>query len=145
MAFSGLIIIQSATSLMFSISIGIQHCSSTRIAFISVFYRKYQFIIIIFASSFINFCLIIRKWHAGVGPTKDAYSIGDNPQYSLRVPAGRGSVWVLLTRHITNIDDFRDNKEYITLLVYQNSGKRIYYPCKYKMREIRIRRQSLRY
>lgn len=75
--------------------------------------------------------LIYRKWHAGVGPTKDAYTIGDNPQYSLRVPAGRGSVWVLLTRHIISIDDFRDNKEYITLLVYQNSGKRIYYPCEF--------------
>ena len=66
-----------------------------------------------------------------MGPTKDAYSIGDNPQYGLRVSAGRGSVWVLLTRHITSIDDFRDNKEYITLLVYQNDGKRIYYPCEF--------------
>lgn len=96
-----------------------------------VAFENTNLLIIMFASNFINFCLMIfRKWHAGVGPTKDAYSIGDNPQYSLRVPAGRGSVWVLLTRHITNIDDFRDNKEYITLLVYQNSGKRIYYPCK---------------
>lgn len=74
-----------------------------------------------------------RKWSAGVGPTKDAYTIGDNQQYQLSVGAGRGSVWVLLTRHITNIDDFRDNKEYITLLVYQNNGKRVYYPCAYIM------------
>lgn len=44
--------------------------------------------------------------------------------------AGQGSVWVLLTRHITTIEDFRENREYITLLVYQNNGKRIYYPCK---------------
>lgn len=65
-----------------------------------------------------------------MGPTKDAYTIGDNQQYQLSVGAGRGSVWVLLTRHITNIEDFRDNKEYITLLVYQNNGKRVYYPCK---------------
>ncbi|KAJ6629268.1 Calpain-7, partial [Pseudolycoriella hygida] len=63
-----------------------------------------------------------------VGPTKDAYTIGDNPQYQLSVAAGRGSIWVLLTRHITSIDDFRENKEYITLLVYQNNGKRVYYP-----------------
>lgn len=65
-----------------------------------------------------------------MGPTKDAYTIGDNPQFSLRVGAGTGSVWVLLTRHITSIEDFRENHEYITLLVYQNGGKRIYYPCK---------------
>lgn len=66
-----------------------------------------------------------------MGPTKDAYTIGDNPQYKLSVGAGRGSIWVLLTRHITSIEDFRENKEYITLLVYQNNGKRVYYPCKY--------------
>jgi calpain-7 len=38
-------------------------------------------------------------------------------------------VYVLLTRHITTIEDFRENKEYITLLVYHHkNGKRIYYP-----------------
>lgn len=68
-------------------------------------------------------------WNSGLGPAKDCYSVGDNPQYSLRVPAGRGSVYVLLTRHITSIEDFRENKEYITLLVYShNNGKRVYYP-----------------
>lgn len=71
------------------------------------------------------------SWHAGVGPTKDAYTIGDNPQFSLRVAKGSGSVWVLLTRHIMAIEDFRENHEYITLLVYQNNGKRVYYPCNY--------------
>lgn len=71
---------------------------------------------------------IHQKWSAGVGPTKDAYTIGDNPQYQLSVGAGQGSIWVLLTRHITSIEDFRENKEYITLLVYQNNGKRVYYP-----------------
>lgn len=39
-----------------------------------------------------------------------------------------GAVWVLLTRHITEIDDFRENKEYITVLVYKNDGNRVYYP-----------------
>lgn len=73
--------------------------------------------------------IAFRSWSAGVGPTKDAYTIGDNPQFNLHVSAGQGSVWVLLTRHITNIEDFRVNREYITLLVYQNNGKRIYYPC----------------
>lgn len=69
-----------------------------------------------------------RKWDAGNGPAKDAYNIGDNPQFSLQVH-GKGVVWLLLTRHITNIDDFRDNKEYIALLVYKNEGKHVYYPC----------------
>ncbi|XP_073955964.1 calpain-7-like [Choristoneura fumiferana] len=70
---------------------------------------------------------IHQKWDAGNGPVKDAYNIGENPQFSLHVQ-GRGAVWLLLTRHITQIDDFRDNKEYITLLVYKNNGKRVYYP-----------------
>jgi calpain-7 len=71
-----------------------------------------------------------KCWQSGIGPVKDAYSIGDNPQFSLSVPAAeRGSVYVLLTRHITSIEDFRENKEYITLLVYHNKqAKRIYYP-----------------
>lgn len=63
-----------------------------------------------------------------MGPTKDAYNIGDNPQFSLSVPAGVGSIWILLTRHITTIEDFRENKEYITVLVYKTKGNRIYYP-----------------
>jgi calpain-7 len=68
-------------------------------------------------------------WNAGTGPARDAYNVGDNPQYSLSVPAGRGSVYVLLSRHITSIEDFRENKEYITLLVYNHKGgKRVYYP-----------------
>ncbi|XP_028163576.1 calpain-7-like isoform X7 [Ostrinia furnacalis] len=71
---------------------------------------------------------IHQKWDAGNGPAKDAYIIGENPQFSLHVQ-GKGAVWLLLTRHITQIDDFRDNKEYITLLVYKNNGKRVYYPC----------------
>lgn len=69
---------------------------------------------------------IHQKWDAGTGPAKDAYNIGENPQFSLHVQ-GKGAVWLLLTRHITQIDDFRDNKEYITLLVYKN-GRRVYYP-----------------
>uniref|UniRef100_A0A182QE17 Calpain catalytic domain-containing protein n=1 Tax=Anopheles farauti TaxID=69004 RepID=A0A182QE17_9DIPT len=71
---------------------------------------------------------IHQSWSAGVGPTKDAYNVGDNPQFSLTVPAGRGSVWILLTRHITSIEDFRENHEYITVLVYNSNGRRVYYP-----------------
>ena len=70
-----------------------------------------------------------RCWNSGVGPVKDLYNLGDNPQFRLEVrPTGATAVWVLLTRHITEIEDFRNNKEYITLLVYKTGGKRVFYP-----------------
>ncbi|XP_039286093.1 calpain-7 [Nilaparvata lugens] len=74
-----------------------------------------------------TFC-IHETWEAGLGPVKDAYNIGENPQFSLEVNSNVGAVWVLLTRHITDINDFRENTEYITVLVYKNDGKRVYYP-----------------
>ncbi|XP_075230282.1 calpain-7-like [Lycorma delicatula] len=74
-----------------------------------------------------TFC-IHQSWEAGTGPIKDVYNIGDNPQFQLEVKSNVGAVWILLTRHITLIDDFRENTEYITVLVYKNEGKRVYYP-----------------
>ncbi|XP_026826623.1 calpain-7 isoform X2 [Ooceraea biroi] len=72
---------------------------------------------------------IHQMWKAGVGPAKDAYNIGDNPQFALEIQSkGSGAVWILLTRHITDIADFRQNQEYITVLIYRNDGKRVYYP-----------------
>ncbi|XP_048508256.1 calpain-7-like [Athalia rosae] len=72
---------------------------------------------------------IHQMWTAGIGPTKDAFNIGDNPQFSLEVsPDVTGAIWILLTRHITDIADFRQNQEYITVLVYKNDGKRVFYP-----------------
>uniref|UniRef100_A0A1B6DQ37 Calpain catalytic domain-containing protein n=1 Tax=Clastoptera arizonana TaxID=38151 RepID=A0A1B6DQ37_9HEMI len=71
---------------------------------------------------------IHQSWSAGVGPVKDAYYIGDNPQFSLEAHSNVGAIWVLLTRHITEIEDFKENKEYITILVYKNEGNRVYYP-----------------
>lgn len=66
-----------------------------------------------------------------MGPVRDAFNIGDNPQFSLEVqPNTSGTIWILLTRHITDIADFRQNQEYITVLVYRNAGKRVYYPSK---------------
>nr|CAI5847065.1 unnamed protein product [Callosobruchus analis] len=71
---------------------------------------------------------IHQSWHAGTGPVKDLYTIGSNPQYSLDIKAeSSGAVWLLLTRHITEIDDFRENKEYISLFVYKG-GRKVYYP-----------------
>ena len=82
----------------------------------------YQFVIAIH--------LTCSKWDAGDGPVKDLYSIADNPQYALNVHGhgGRGAaVWILLTRHITDKEDFANNKEFITVLVYRTS-KRQFYP-----------------
>ena len=72
-------------------------------------------------------------WAGSRGPAKDLISMGDNPQYRLDLlgdswSSQGGAVWLLLSRHITDIGDFRDNKEYITLLVYKNEGKKVYYP-----------------
>ncbi|XP_014242151.1 calpain-7-like isoform X2 [Cimex lectularius] len=76
-----------------------------------------------------TFCLH-QAWSAGIGPAKDCYTIGENPQFKLKVEPKikTGATWILLTRHITDIEDFRYNKEYITVLVYTNGGKRVYYP-----------------
>uniref|UniRef100_UPI00358EC8A2 calpain-7 isoform X1 n=1 Tax=Myxine glutinosa TaxID=7769 RepID=UPI00358EC8A2 len=70
------------------------------------------------------------EWSAAEGPTRDAYSLSNNPQYRLEVtvPIGGTAVWVLLTRHITDKDDFAENKVFFTLVVYKTNGKKIYYP-----------------
>ncbi|KAG7469852.1 hypothetical protein MATL_G00133300 [Megalops atlanticus] len=73
---------------------------------------------------------IHSSWDAKQGPVKDAYSLANNPQYKLEVqcPQGGTAVWVLLTRHITDKDDFAQNREFITLVVYKTDGKKVYYP-----------------
>ncbi|CAN9514441.1 unnamed protein product [Ophioblennius macclurei] len=74
---------------------------------------------------------IHSSWDGRQGPVKDVYSLANNPQYKLEVqcPAGGAAVWVLLTRHITDKDDFAQNREFITLVVYKTEGKKVYYPA----------------
>ncbi|XP_053351073.1 calpain-7 [Clarias gariepinus] len=70
------------------------------------------------------------SWDGKQGPVKDVYSLANNPQYKLEVqcPQGGAALWVLLTRHITDKDDFAQNREFITLVVYKNDGRKVYYP-----------------
>ena len=58
----------------------------------------------------------MRSWLQGAGPVKDRFNMGENPQYRLSFTNEheKGAVWVLLSRHITSIDDFENNKEFIT-------------------------------
>uniref|UniRef100_A0A3B4EFF6 Calpain catalytic domain-containing protein n=1 Tax=Pygocentrus nattereri TaxID=42514 RepID=A0A3B4EFF6_PYGNA len=74
---------------------------------------------------------IHSSWDGKQGPVKDAYSLANNPQYKLEVqcPQGGAAVWVLLTRHITDKDDFAQNREFITLVVYKTDGRKVYYPA----------------
>lgn len=69
-------------------------------------------------------------WTAAEGPRRDAYNIGDNPQYKLELLSSDSDavVWILLTRHITQKDDFAENKEFITVHVYKSDGRRVFYP-----------------
>lgn len=45
---------------------------------------------------------ICSIWNAGVGPVKDLYYIGANPQYTLTIKNPESSTWILLTRHIVD-------------------------------------------
>ncbi|KAI0214801.1 Calpain-7 [Lamellibrachia satsuma] len=102
-----------------------------------VFWIDYASVIEFFDVTYVNWnpelfpstTCMHHTWRCKEGPKKDSYNIGDNPQYRLEVHApGPSAVWILLTRHITDKDDFADNREFITLLVYKSNGKRIFYP-----------------
>lgn len=74
-----------------------------------------------------TYCLH-QTWKAGSGPIKDLYNIGENPQFCLDLKSSGSTVWVLLTRHIVDRDDFAENREFIALLVYKNDGRKVYIP-----------------
>ncbi|OON17279.1 calpain large subunit, domain III [Opisthorchis viverrini] len=76
-------------------------------------------------------------WLAHDGPKKDSYSCANNPQYNLEVQATvEAPVWALLTRHITDKEDFADNKEFIALVVYKDIKTRKVY-CPYEVEPFR--------
>ena len=49
-------------------------------------------------------------WAANTGPAKDLITMEHNPQFKLEIKdaAGGGAVWLLLSRHITDISDFKE-------------------------------------
>ncbi|CAO3624578.1 unnamed protein product [Cunninghamella blakesleeana] len=69
-------------------------------------------------------------WPENVGPKKDIYNLGYNPQFSLtvNVPDKKpAAVHLLLSKHIMVTEE--ENLDYITLHVYNdNNGERVFYP-----------------
>lgn len=61
------------------------------------------------------------------GPVKHAHSLANNPQFKLEVqhPQGGAAVWILLSRHITDKDDFANKGEFITMVVHKTDGKKL--------------------
>ena len=64
-------------------------------------------------------------WSSNQGPVSDLYSYDSNPQYKLSVSQSNTSVWALLTRHITDKDDFANNKVYLAIIVFKG-GEKVY-------------------
>ncbi|KAI8577511.1 hypothetical protein K450DRAFT_252026 [Umbelopsis ramanniana AG] len=68
-------------------------------------------------------------WHCDVGPKKDTYNLGYNPQFKLvvKVPENKTSaVWLLMSKHITVTEP--KNTDFITLHVYNDTnGERVYH------------------
>ncbi|KAG5189782.1 hypothetical protein JKP88DRAFT_197520 [Tribonema minus] len=78
------------------------------------------------------------EWPVTQGPPMDTYNLGLNPQYTLTVPYGNASasasakppiVWVLLSRHVMELETDEASGDYLTLHVFDNSdGARVWYP-----------------
>lgn len=68
-------------------------------------------------------------WPAAVGPRNDSFNYGQNPQFILDLDAdgASGSVWVLLTRHVTT-EEALEAEDYLTLHVYKGEQGRVIYP-----------------
>ncbi|KAJ2962961.1 hypothetical protein NQZ79_g2001 [Umbelopsis isabellina] len=68
-------------------------------------------------------------WHSDIGPKKDTYNLGYNPQFKLvvNVPEKKTSaVWLLMSKHIMVTE--QKNVDFITLHVYNDTtGERVYH------------------
>ncbi len=68
-------------------------------------------------------------WPFLEGPRKDNYNLGNNPQFGLELNVEderNTAVWLLLSKHVLVKEE---NKDYITLHVYQDTNcERVYYP-----------------
>ncbi|VDK38637.1 unnamed protein product [Taenia asiatica] len=112
--------------------------SSARYADNGVFWIDYKSLLHFFDVFYINWnpelfpytTCVHSEWSASEGPKKDLYSFANNPQYQLEVRAkSQAPVWVLLTRHITNKNDFAHNNEFIGLVVYKDiQSRKVYHP-----------------
>lgn len=69
-----------------------------------------------------------KSWLQKSGPVRDLYNMGENPQFRLEFKTKEPAIlWILLSRHITTIDDFANNREFITCHLY-DGGDTVYYP-----------------
>ena len=69
-----------------------------------------------------------RTWSYDEGPKKQSYSLAKNPQYVLTIEVQtQATVWLLLSKHITQKSDFADNHIYMGLEVFKKGGKKMYY------------------
>lgn len=67
-------------------------------------------------------------WPQHIGPKNDSVDMGENPQFTLKVPNKSTSVWILLSKHLTSVKEL-ETREAITLHVYEKrNGNRVYYP-----------------
>lgn len=81
-------------------------------------------------------------WPAAIGPKNDSISYAHNPQYLLTlekggggvgssggigVVVGSGSVWILLTRHVTAEEELGAS-DYLTMHAYRGGKGRVIYP-----------------
>lgn len=65
-----------------------------------------------------------EHWKVDSIPRNDKYNLGNNPQYKLTIN-GKGSIWVMLTRHYTHISD--RSEDFVTLHGFKNYGNRAFY------------------
>ncbi len=59
----------------------------------------------------------------------------------LTVQSGIGSVWILLTTHVTCSEDIAQKREFVRLQAYLNNGRKVLLPVEYFIGERFINNQ----